>query len=192
MRLPVRLKPQTSGQQHHVRVGAEHRAGRAGASDSSADRAIKTLQAILLSEVIADGTVHAAERIEITRGPSVVFHHQLLNKGRALLRLFADEVCPYTFGFGAARHHRAPIGRELEHAAEEIKHVGERLDALHGSLFAEGVRHVAIQLRHSEIHAAQRVVAEEHVDEFTVRLLLRREPVICAVEHRRLRWLVVV
>ena len=52
MRLAIRIQAQPRGQQHHVGVGAEHRARRAGTGHFAADGSVEALQALRFGEII--------------------------------------------------------------------------------------------------------------------------------------------
>ena len=91
---PFGLDPQTRGQQHHVRIGAEHRPRRTGTGHLAADRQVEALHARGLGQIIVHRTVDARQRIEVAGQPAIVLGDQLLEERGALVRRRAQPDPP--------------------------------------------------------------------------------------------------
>src|ERR1035438_6485783 len=81
MRLSVRIKAQPRSEQHHVGIGAENRARRAGAGNLATDGLIEALQTVGISEIIQHRSVggiirDSLEGIEVAGQPAVVLGDQ--------------------------------------------------------------------------------------------------------------------
>ena len=191
MQLAVPVHAEASRQQHHVRIGAKHRSRRAWAGDFATNGGIEALHPVGVGQVVAHRPVNANQRVIIAGQPSIVLRNQFVEERRTLLRRSARHIRP---GFLRARRARVDCLAiaNLKVASEKIDDVriGFQPIGRDRLLHLQGGRR--IQLRHSQIKAAQRRVAEEGVNEFQRLLFGCGQPVFGAVQHRHLRWLVVV
>ena len=108
--LAVGVHAQARGEQHHVGIGAEDRAGRAGTGDAAADRGIEALHARRVGQVILGRSLYTGESVVQAGEPAIVLGHQLVEERGALVGRSAGEFGPA--GSGALRRReRRPCRR---------------------------------------------------------------------------------
>ena len=162
--LAVGVHAQARGEQHHVGVGAEHRAGGTGTGDAAADRGVEALHAHGVGQVILHRTLYAGERVEEAGEPAIVLGHQLVEERGALIGRGAGQFGPAGGGALPARHDGLAVA-DFEHAAEEIEHVRVGFQAREAGHLAHRFGGVRVQLGKAQIEAADRGVGDEVLDE---------------------------
>ena len=123
VRLAIGIQAQARGEQHHVGVRPEDRAGRTGAGDAAAHGGVEALHAGGLGEVLRDRAVNARQGVVEAGQPAIVLADELVEELGALVRRSAGQLGPGRRRALAARNHGHAVA-DLEHAAEEIQHVG--------------------------------------------------------------------
>ena len=160
VRLSVGVQPEPRGEQHHVGVGAKHRPRRSRAGDAAAHGGIEALQARGIHQVVANRSVKAGHCVEQAGQPAVIPRDEPLEKGRPVFGRGSGQLGPSLGGVLPARHHRMTAA-DFEHAAEEVEHMGVRLQARISYSFAQALSGFAVELGEPQVQAADGRVADE-------------------------------
>ena len=127
VRLAVGVDAQPRGEQHHVGVGAEDRTRRTGTGDAAAHRGVEALHARGVGQVILHRTLNARQGVVEAGEPAIVLGHQLVEERGALVGRCAGKFGPRRPRTRWPPGHHGLAVANLEHAAEEIEHVRDRL-----------------------------------------------------------------
>ncbi len=190
MGLAVGIQPQPGGEQHHVRVGTEHRPGWTRGSNAAAHGGVEALHAHGIGQILLHGPVDAGQGVVQAGEPAIVLRHEFVEELGAFIGRGARQLGPGGGGTLATGDDGLAVA-DFEHTAKEVEDVRVGLEARVGIVLAKRLGGFPVEFREPQIQAADGGVGEEGFDKIDG-LLGRTHPVLRPKDDRHLGGVVVV